>query len=93
MRISSPPTTGPCYYGIDTPKRKELIASFKNIREICEYIEADSLGYLSPEGMLAAVAPAGQDADKLYCTACFTGRYPVRMGAMENDAAAEPAIR
>jgi amidophosphoribosyltransferase len=79
MRISSPPTTGPCYYGIDTPKRKELIASYKEIREICEYIEADSLGYLSPEGMLQAVAKPGEEPARLYCTACFTGKYPVTL--------------
>jgi amidophosphoribosyltransferase len=79
MRNSSPPTTGPCYYGIDTPKRKELIASYKEIREICEYIEADSLGYLSPEGMLQAVAKPGEEPARLYCTACFTGKYPVTL--------------
>ena len=75
MRISSPPTTGPCYYGIDTPKRKELIASSSSVEEIREYIEADTLGYLSTEGMLAAMNDASPES--LYCTACFTGRYPV----------------
>ena len=77
MRISSPPTTGPCYYGIDTPKRRELIANLKSVEEIREYIEADSLGYLSSEGMLAAVAAGSEDPGQLYCTACFTGEYPV----------------
>jgi amidophosphoribosyltransferase len=71
MRVSSPPTTGPCYYGIDTPQRRELIASAKSIDEIRSFIEADSLGYLSEEGMLNAAGGAG------YCTACFTGKYPV----------------
>jgi len=76
MRISSPPTTGPCYYGIDTPQRRDLIASASSTEEIREFIEADSLGYLSEEGMLNAVRN-GDDPAKLYCAACFTGRYPV----------------
>jgi len=76
MRISSPPTTGPCYYGIDTPQRRDLIASGSSTEEIREFIEADSLGYLSEEGMLNAVRN-GDDPAKLYCAACFTGRYPV----------------
>ena len=71
MRVSSPPTTGPCYYGIDTPQRRELIASSQSVEQIREFIEADSLGYLSEEGMLNAAGGAG------YCTACFTGKYPI----------------
>jgi amidophosphoribosyltransferase len=77
MRISSPPTSWPCYYGIDTPERRELIASSHSLEEIRDFIEADSLGYLSEEGMLAAVEN-GDDPRQLYCTACFTGKYPVR---------------
>ena len=85
MRISSPPTTGPCYYGIDTPQRRDLIASAKPVEGIREFIEADSLGYLSEEGMLNAVK-SGDDPSRLYCTACFTGKYP-----LANDpAACEP---
>jgi len=71
MRVSSPPTTGPCYYGIDTPQRRELIANANSVEQIREFIEADSLGYLSEEGMLSAAGKGG------YCTACFTGKYPV----------------
>jgi amidophosphoribosyltransferase len=74
MRISSPPTTGPCYYGIDTPLKSELIASRNTVDETRQYIGADSLGYLSPEGLLRAVADAGGER---HCTACFTGRYPI----------------
>jgi amidophosphoribosyltransferase len=77
MRISSPPTNGPCYYGIDTPQRRDLIASSHSTDEIRDYIEADSLGYLSEDGMLEAVRK-GDDPRALYCTACFTGRYPVK---------------
>jgi amidophosphoribosyltransferase len=74
MRISSPPTSWPCYYGIDTPERQDLIASTHSLEEIREFIEADSLGYLSEEGLLEAVRN-GDDPRSLYCTACFSGRY------------------
>ena len=85
MRVSSPPTTGPCYYGIDTPQRRELIASSNSTEEIRRFIEADSLGYLSEEGMLNAARGAA------YCTACFTGKYPVvREEAKEAAAAITP---
>jgi amidophosphoribosyltransferase len=86
MRISSPPTTGPCYYGIDTPQRRDLIASNQSIDGIREYIEADTLGYLSEDGMLEAVRN-GDDPRRLYCTACFTGRYP-----LANTADCEPEV-
>ncbi len=77
MRISSPPTSWPCYYGIDTPERRDLIASSHSLEEIRDFIEADSLGYLSENGMLEAVRN-GDDPRQLYCTACFTGKYPVK---------------
>ncbi|SNB45589.1 amidophosphoribosyltransferase [Geobacter sp. DSM 9736] len=73
VRISSPPTSYPCYYGIDTPNRKELISSSHTVDEIRRYITADSLGYLSEEGLLNAV---GAPCDN-YCRACFSGGYPV----------------
>ena len=73
MRISSPPTVNPCFYGIDTPNKGELIAANHSIEEINDYITSDSLGYLSVEGMYRAVkGPAFS-----YCDACFTGKYPV----------------
>ena len=80
MRISSPPTSYPCYYGIDTPNRKELISASHTIDEIRKYITADSLGYLSQHGLLKSV---GMD-NTPYCTACFAGDYPIcfpNMGA------------
>ena len=86
MRVSSPPTTGPCYYGIDTPQRRELIASAQSVDEIRKFIEADSLGYLSEQGMLNAVRN-GDDPQRLYCTACFTGKYPVVNEKVEKAAA------
>jgi amidophosphoribosyltransferase len=80
VRISSPPTTGPCYYGIDTPLKSELIASRNSVEEIREYIGADSLAYLSHEGLLAAV---GDPEGRRHCTACFSARYPVAVAQPE----------
>jgi amidophosphoribosyltransferase len=71
LRISSPPTRWPCFYGIDTPSRSELIASSHSIEEIAKYITADSVGYLTVEALHKAVGGTG------YCDACFTGEYPV----------------
>jgi amidophosphoribosyltransferase len=73
LRISSPPTAWPCYYGIDTPTRQELIASSHSVEEIARYITADSLGYLSMEGMYQALG----DDRRGYCDACFSGDYLV----------------
>jgi len=79
VRISSPPVDGPCYYGIDTPNRAELVASSQSIEEINRTIEADSLGYLSPEGLRRAVRADGVYS---YCDACFTGDYPIPPGRL-----------
>jgi amidophosphoribosyltransferase len=73
MRISCPPTISPCFYGIDTPTKKELIASSHTVEEISKYIEADSLAYLSLAGLMRAVAGKGNE----FCTACYTGQYPI----------------
>ena len=73
MRVSSPPTSYPCYYGIDTPNRKELISSSHTIEEVCRYITADSLGYLSPEGLVKSV----EIGCETVCKACFSGEYPI----------------
>jgi amidophosphoribosyltransferase len=73
MRISSPPVISPCFYGIDTPTKKELIGSTHSIEEIRKYITADSLAYLSLEGLLAAAPGNGER----YCNACFTENYPI----------------
>ncbi len=73
MRISCPPTISPCYYGVDTPSKNQLIAANKSVDEIREYIHADSLAYLSLEGLRKA---AGEGEDVKYCTACYTGKYP-----------------
>ena len=72
MRISAPPTTGPCYYGVDTPTKEELISSRMSVEETKEYIGADTLAYLSISGLLRSV---GNDLS--YCMACFDGNYPL----------------
>jgi amidophosphoribosyltransferase len=74
LRISSPPTSWPCFYGIDTPSRSELIASSHTHEEIAKYVTADSVGYLSVGALHQAVGGKGGDG---YCDACFTGNYPV----------------
>jgi amidophosphoribosyltransferase len=76
MRISSPPTVGACFYGIDTPRREELIASQNSVEQIRDFIGADSLGYLSQEGLFA-FAQNGARLGAGFCAACFTGEYPV----------------
>ncbi|MEZ5316477.1 MAG: amidophosphoribosyltransferase [Vicinamibacterales bacterium] len=81
LRISCPPTISPCFYGVDTPKRSELIGATHTIEEICRYVGADSLGYLSLDGLLSAV---GSDRPS-YCTSCYTAQYPVAFP--QNEAA------
>jgi len=71
LRISSPPTQWPCYYGIDTPTRQELIASTHDELQIATYVTADSLGYLSLSGLYAAVG----EGRETFCDACFSGDY------------------
>jgi amidophosphoribosyltransferase len=79
LRISCPPTISPCYYGVDTPTREELIASSSAPEEICRFIGADSLGYVSLEGLRRAV----NDTKGNYCTACYTGVYPTDLVQLE----------
>ncbi len=74
LRISCPPTISPCYYGVDTPSPAELIAASQSTEDIRRFINADSLGYLSREGLLAA---CGADEGLEFCTACYTGKYPL----------------
>ena len=73
LRISCPPTVSPCFYGVDTPSRAELIAATHTIDEISKYVGADSLAYLSLDGLKAAVG----SEQSAYCTSCYTGVYPV----------------
>ena len=73
MRISCPPTVSPCFYGVDTPRKSELIAATHSVDQIRDYIEADSLAYLSLDGLLGSVG----ERRASYCTSCYTGEYPV----------------
>jgi amidophosphoribosyltransferase len=72
LRISCPPTVSPCFYGVDTPNKSELIAANDTIEEIRRFIEADSLAYLS----MGALQRAVSDTKGEYCYACYTGEYP-----------------
>jgi amidophosphoribosyltransferase len=79
VRISCPPTISPCYYGVDTPTKEELIASSHTPEEICKFLSADSLGYLSMAGLKQAVA----DTQGKFCTSCYTGVYPTDLVQLE----------
>ncbi len=80
MRVSCPPIKHPCFYGIDFPTKEELIACTHSLEEIRKFLEVDSLGYLSLEGLLSAV----NDSGKNYCTACYSGKYPIPFGREAN---------
>lgn len=85
FRVASPPITGPCYYGIDTPTKGELIAATHSVDEIADHLGVDSLAYLSLDGMLRA---AGDDPDT-FCHACFSGQYPT---SLPSDASFRPYV-
>lgn len=80
MRISCPPHISPCYYGIDFPSKEELIACNNSMEEIKKFLDVDSIGYLSVEGMLSATSRERQS----FCTACFTGKYPTKLFDEQN---------
>ena len=83
LRISCPPTISPCYYGVDTPTERELIAANYSIDKIREYVNADSLAYLSLAGLRRAVEdPEGRN----YCNACYTREYPTELVNLELEA-------
>jgi amidophosphoribosyltransferase len=73
LRVSSPPTTGPCYYGIDTPQKEQLVAASHSVEEITQFLGADSLAYLSLSSLMASV----KNGEDEFCSACFSGNYPV----------------
>ena len=84
MRISSPPTTHSCFYGIDTPERSKLLAANHDVAEMAALIGADSLAFISIDGLYRALGRNGRnDASPQYCDACFTGEYPVALPDME----------
>ena len=75
LRISCPPTISPCFYGVDTPTKRELIAANNTVEEIRKFVEADSLGYLSLSGLAESV----EDKNRDFCYACYTGNYPTHL--------------
>jgi amidophosphoribosyltransferase len=80
FRISSPPTTHSCFYGIDTPERSELLAARHNVEEMAKIIGVDSLAFISIDGLYRAMGEAKRDpARPRFCDACFTGDYPIAL--------------
>ncbi|MCK5739845.1 amidophosphoribosyltransferase, partial [bacterium] len=88
IRVSSPPIRFPCYYGMDFPTQKELIADEHTVEDVRKYLEVDSLGYLSLEGLLASVP----DDNSNFCCACFNGDYPITPEAISNKLRLKPNI-
>ena len=82
VRISCPPTISPCYYGVDTPRREELIGANNSVEEIQQFLGADSLGYLSLKSLRAALG----DTEGKFCTSCYTGSYPTELVQLEVEA-------
>jgi amidophosphoribosyltransferase len=86
MRISSPPTTHSCFYGIDTPERSKLLAAQHSVEEMADLIGADSLAFVSIDGLYRALGQRGRDsANPHFCDACFTGDYPIRLPDIEGN--------
>ena len=94
MRIASPPTEHSCFYGVDTPERSKLLAARMDVQAMAEFIQADSLAFVSIDGLYRAVGESGRDGAKpKYCDACFTGDYPTRLTDLaqrEDDGATAP---
>jgi len=85
MRVSCPPIRFPCFYGIDFPTKEELLANGRDLKQIAEFLEVDSVGYLSLEGLLScATLPADH-----YCTACWSGQYKIPIDAEASKSALE----
>ena len=84
VRISCPPTRHPCFFGIDFPSKEELVAGTRTMADVCRFIGADSLDYLSQEGLLAPFKNP-----EAYCTACFSGEYPMDISRMQGKGALE----
>ncbi|MCC0053045.1 MAG: amidophosphoribosyltransferase [Rhodobiaceae bacterium] len=86
MRIASPPTTNPCFYGVDTPEKSKLIASRMSVADMAGYIKVDTLAFLSIDGLYRAVGEAARNGEApQFCDACFTGEYPTRLTDRATD--------
>ena len=85
MRIASPPTRHSCFYGVDTPERKKLLAAQMNVAEMNHYIKADSLAFISLDGLYRALGEElREESQPQYCDACFSGDYPTRLTDQED---------
>jgi amidophosphoribosyltransferase len=85
MRVASPPTEHSCFYGVDTPERSKLLAARMDIQGMADYIKADSLAFVSIDGLYRAVGESGRDAARpQFCDACFSGEYPTRLTDITN---------
>ncbi len=89
FRVASPQTTHPCFYGLDTPERSQLIAASHTLDEIRTYITADTLSYLSIEGLRKSVSAPTEDGESGFCEACFTGKYPISLSNDDQERAEE----
>lgn len=93
MRIASPPTMSPCYYGVDTPEKSKLLASRMSVADMADYIKVDSLAFLSLDGLYRAVGEDARNNDQpQYCDACFTGDYPTRLTDKDNERASNQIV-
>ena len=93
MRISSPPTTHSCFYGIDTPERGKLLAANHDVAEMAALIGADSLAFISLDGLYRALGQPSRDpAQPHFCDACFTGEYPIDLADLDEDSRARPTL-
>jgi amidophosphoribosyltransferase len=92
MRISSPPTTHSCFYGIDTPERGKLLAARHNVAEMAELIGADSLAFISIDGLYRALGQHGREAKPYYCDACFSGDYPIPLSDFDDRHGAQLSL-
>ncbi|MBM3618301.1 MAG: amidophosphoribosyltransferase [Alphaproteobacteria bacterium] len=90
MRIASPPTTNPCFYGVDTPSRKHLLAANHNVQEMADLIQVDSLAFISLDGLYRAMGKEKRADVPQFCDACFTGDYPIALTDKNNDVLASP---
>ena len=93
MRISSPPTTHSCFYGIDTPERSKLLAAKHDVQEMADLIGADSLAFISLDGLYAALGKGKREAKPAYCDACFTGDYPIGLTDLQNEAERQMSLQ
>ena len=85
MRVASPPTDHSCFYGVDTPERNKLLAARMDLQAMADYIHADSLAFVSIDGLYRAMGEPCRDPQRLhYCDACFTGDYPIKL--VDHDA-------